>query len=336
MNLPKTEWLSPAAALCSALLLLLWMLRYIRVMKPRRGTLEWIRRADRGRFPPFSLQPLRAKGWIVLAASLLLGLGKAMLNTEFVFEGQTLAIAVSVGQSLVCALLLLLLFGAPVPAFCGTLLITAAGSPPLLLLLIALLLLLSLSCRDLLRQLGLLIPALFLLFLFVGCGFPSLVLLVSYFVLHLLCAGLREPRPKPGVLVSLLLLMVVAAAVFAVSSVLYRPFGTTVAEAILTEGKRLIEWKPAWLPHTSLPALLTALLIPVLLLQARLLRNTGWLFAALAALFGLQMALCGHPELSCLGGITVLTATFAGADRRGGRIWALVTTALLTVCIFIF
>jgi len=336
MILPEYEWLPAASLGVVCLALILWLLRYARVMKPRRGTLEWIRRSERGRFSPFSLQPLRARGWIVLIAAPFLGLGYAVLTTGLYAEGYGMTILLAMSQSLLCALLFLLLFGAPVPAFCGTLMMTAAGCPSPLLLEILLLLLLSLACGNLIWQLCLLIPALIALFLFVGSGPPSLVLCVSYFLLYLLCAGLREPRPTPGVLLSLLILLAVLAAVFSVIAIQYRPLDVTAAEAILTEGKRLIDWKPVWLPHTKLPALLSALSIPALLMQARRLRNTGWLCAALAALLSLQMALCGNPELSYLGCAAALTGTFAGADHRGGRFMAIITAVLLTVCIFIF
>lgn len=332
--LPEYEWLPAAASGGALLLLFLWTVRYLRVMAPKAGTLEWIRRADRGRFSPLYLQPVRTGGYLLLTAVFLFGLVYGVIGTEYRMNDWFPAVAAAL-PAVICALMLLRLFGAVLPAACGTVLLTAAGLPSLPLLLCLLLMLLSLSCARFLLQLLLLLPALCILFLCVGSGFAVLLILLSYLLLYLLCAYLREPRAAPGVLPGLLILLLWMAAGFAGTVYVFRAEGLEPLAAILRDAALLIEWQPEWAPQTSIPALLPAIMLLPLLVQARRLRNTVWLFSAVASLLSLQFVLCGLPELSYFGCAAALTGTFAGAEHRGGRFPALLTAAGLTLCIFI-
>ena len=332
---PEYEWL-PFAALGAALLvLLLWTLRYLRVMAPKAGTLEWIRRADRGSFSPFYLQPVRVGGYLLLAAVFLCGLAQGVVGTEYRVNDWFPAAAEAI-PAVICALMLLRLFGAVLPAVCGTVLLAVAGLPSLPIMLALLLMLLSLACSRFLLQLLLLLPAVAILVLCEGSGFVTLLLAVSYLLLYLLCARLREPRPAPGVLPGLLILLIGMAAAFAGTVYLFRSEGMELMDAILRDAADLIVWEPVWLPETSIPTLMAGAMLLPLLVQARRLRNTAWLFAAVAAILSLQFAFCGEPEIAYLGCAAALTGTFAGAERRGGRIAALLTAACVTFCIFIF
>lgn len=333
MKLPIREWIPLISSGAALLLLVFWLLRYLRVMAPRRGTLEWIRRADRGRFSPVSLQPVRGSGAILLAVMLAGGIGCGLWMAREDPSGRLHSVLLWAAQLPAAALIFLLLFGAWLPAACGTALLAAAGMPSPLLLTALLLMLLSLACRRLSARMALLLPALLLVYPVMGIGFPTLLLLLSYLLLQLLCAKLREPHPAPGIPAGTALLLLEMAAVLLLMLQLSQTGGRLSSALMLDALGQLIRWEFRPLSGISLPALLPAILIPALLLQARDLRSSIWLFAALAALLGLQFLFFGHPELACLGSITALTASFAGADRRGGRGAAVTTAAILMLLI---
>ena len=120
--LPEYEWLPAAASGGALLLLLLWTARYLRVMAPKAGTLEWIRRTERGRFSPFYLQPVRLGGYLLLAAIFLCGLAHGVIGTEYRMNDWFPA-ASNALPAVIAALMLLRLFGAVLPSSCGTVLL---------------------------------------------------------------------------------------------------------------------------------------------------------------------------------------------------------------------
>lgn len=330
MTLFQHAWVMPAAIGLSSVLLVCWLGCFCSAMAPRKGTLEWISRTVRGRFSSLCLQPLRLNGWIALFLSAAAGVAWSLFQSGTLKDVVWEVPVVTAVQTAAFALLLFLLYGSPLSAVCGSVMLMAAGLPSPVVTLCLLLLFLALAVRPFWIQLFLYPAAAACLLLVEGSGTSVLLLLAAWIVLHALISRFRQNCSVWRTVGVVILWFCLTAGLAAVSVCLKDPNAS-----VLSGVWKIVQGLVVWPSEVNYPALISALAAIPLLVYAVLLQNTAWLFGALAALFSLIQLFFGIPELAIAGGILALCGTFAAAEKRGARWNGLVLFVLLTFCIFI-
>ena len=109
----------------AALTLLIWYIVFFRAVAPRKGTLEWIAFTDLPRMTLPAVQYLSGKAWISLLLAAVCGAANCLLRMDAVYPASLIYAALPAVSALVFCMLLLQLFGSPVSAACGAVLLAA-------------------------------------------------------------------------------------------------------------------------------------------------------------------------------------------------------------------
>lgn len=330
MNYLQDAWIAPAAIGSSAVLLICWFVCFFRAMAPKAGTTEWISRAVPCRFPSLHLQPFRWGGWVSLIISAAVAAAWSLFRSGSPSDIAWNLPAVAAIQAAVAALVLLLLYGSPLSAAFGAVMLIIAGMPSPVVVLCLLLLYLAVAVRPFWLQLILYLAAAACLLLLEGSDLSVILLLAAWILLYVPLNLFRSGRSAWGSAGTGILWVILTAALLAGCAWLQNP-----GASILFEVWSGLQGTAVWPAEWNGSALMTVLAMIPLLIYAVLLRNTAWLFGALAALLSLPQLIFGAPELTCAGGILALCGTFAAAEKRGVRWTGLIIFVLLTICIFI-